>query len=37
MTLVADRTPQPQGQPEAGIDAWFGTTLAEKTRSNLPR
>ena len=35
MTLDAHGTPQPQGRLAAGIDAWFGATLAEKTRFDL--
>jgi glyoxylase-like metal-dependent hydrolase (beta-lactamase superfamily II) len=35
MTLASDGTPQPQAHLAAAIDAWFGTTLAEKTRFNL--
>lgn len=35
MILAADGSPQPQGQLHAAIDAWFGTSLAEKTRFPL--
>lgn len=35
MILGPDGTPQPQGHLAAGIDAWFGRTLAEKSRFTL--
>ena len=35
MLLGADGQPKPQGRLQAGIDAWFGATQADKTRFNL--
>jgi glyoxylase-like metal-dependent hydrolase (beta-lactamase superfamily II) len=37
MVLGADGMAQPMGHLAAGIDAWFGATLAEKTRFDLGR
>ena len=35
MMLAADGTILPQGRVEAGIDAWFGATLSERTHFDL--